>query len=64
MCSGKAPSAGKGCSLAKEGNAAWAHLGSSLRAGREGLICGVAPLAKGATLPCEARLAAKPFPAR
>ncbi len=53
MCPCKAPSADNGFTLIKDDNAAWAHLGGSLRAGLEGVIHGVAPLGKG-----------KPFPAR
>ena len=33
------------------------HLGSSLRAGREAVVRGVAPLGKGVAIDCEARLA-------
>ena len=64
MCPGKAASAGSGSFLVKDGNAAWVHLGGSLRAGREGVIHGVASLDKGATIACKTRLVANPFPTR
>jgi hypothetical protein len=64
MCPGKAPSAGNGHSLGKEGNAVWVHLVGSLRARREAVIHFVASLGKGATITCETRLVANPFPAR
>ena len=51
-------------SLVKDGNAAWAHLGGSFQAGREGVIHGVAPLEKGNVISCETRLVANPFPTR
>ncbi len=64
MHPGKAPPAGNGRSLVKGGNTAWVHLGGSLRAGREGVIHGVAPLGKEPAIPGEARLVANPFPTR
>ena len=39
-------------------------LGSSLRASREAIILGVAPLSKGTTITCEVRLVANHFPTR
>jgi hypothetical protein len=53
----KAQSAGNGQSLFKGCNAVLDYLGSSLRASREALARGVAPLGKGLAIPCEARLA-------
>jgi len=63
-CPGKAPFAANGCSISKNGNAAWARLGSSLRASRKGVIHGVASLGNGTTITCEMRLVANPFPTR
>jgi hypothetical protein len=40
------------------------HLGSSLWAGREAVVRGVAPLGKGAPLPAKARLAVNRFTTR
>ena len=61
---GKARAAGNGCSLVKGRNAVLDALGSSLRASREVIIHGVAPLSKGTTITCEARLVANHFPTR
>ncbi|RDH88715.1 MAG: hypothetical protein DIZ77_16915 [endosymbiont of Seepiophila jonesi] len=44
------------CPLIKDGNAAWAHLGDSLRAGLEGIIHGVASLEKGTPFPARRAL--------
>jgi hypothetical protein len=60
----KARSAANGCSIGKGCNAVLGHLGVSLRARREAAIRGVAPLAKGATLAHETRLAADSFSSR
>jgi len=46
----KAASVDKGCSLGKDGNAAWTYWAGSLRAGRKGVIHSVTSLAKGTTL--------------
>ncbi len=65
MCPGKASSAVNGGSPIDKGdNAAWAHLGGSLRASRKGAIHRVASLGKGPTLPSKTRLVANPFLAR
>jgi hypothetical protein len=53
MIQDKAQSAGNGRVLCKDCNAVLSHLGRSLRASREALVRGVAPLAKD-----------PPFPAR
>ena len=60
----KAPYADNGCSIVKDSNAAWAHLVGSLRADWQGLIHGVASLAKGLALHGETRLVANALPAR
>jgi len=52
----KAQPAVNGCSLNKGCNAGLDHLWVSLRARREGIICCVTPLAKGATIPCDANM--------
>ena len=51
-------------SLVKGRNAVLDALGSSLRASREAIIHGVAPLSKGTTITCEVRLVANNFPTR
>ena len=51
MFQGKTPSAEKGCSLVKDGDAVLEHLGCSLRASREVVVRGVAPLGKDTPLP-------------
>jgi len=51
-------------SIVKDGNAAWAHLVGSLRAGWQGVIHGVASLAKGLALHGETRLVANALPTR
>ena len=53
---GKARAAGNGCSLVKARNAALDALGSSLRASREVIIHGVAPLGKGLSFPARRAL--------
>ncbi len=58
MIQDKAQSAGNGRVLFKGCNAVMDHLGSSLRASREAVVRGVAPLGKGAPLP--ARRALRP----
>jgi hypothetical protein len=50
--------------LFKDCNAVLEHLCSSLWAGREGVVRGVAPLGKGAPLPAKARLAGNRFTTR
>ena len=52
----------KGYSLVKDGDAVLNHLASSLRASREGVVRGVAPLGKDAPLP--AKRALRPTPSR
>ncbi len=64
MRPGKAPYADNGCSIVKHGNAAWAYLAGSLRAGWQGVIHRVAPLAKGLALHGETRLVANALPTR
>ena len=64
MIQDKAQSAENGRPLFKDCNAVLVHLGSSLRASREAVVRGVAPLGKGLTIPGEARLAANRFPTR
>ncbi len=51
MIQDKAQSAGNGVFLFKDCNAVLDHLGSSLRASREAVVRGVAPLGKDAPLP-------------
>ena len=51
MIQDKALSAGNGYVLPKDCNAVLDHLGSSLRASREAVVRGVAPLGKDAPLP-------------
>ncbi len=58
MIQDKTLSAEKGCSLFKDGDNLLNHLASSLRASREGVVRGVAPLDKDAPLP--ARRALRP----
>jgi hypothetical protein len=59
---GKAPSAANGPH--QGGNAAWAPVEGSQRAGRKGLARGVVSLGKGRAIPGETRLALNPFPTR
>jgi hypothetical protein len=56
MIQDKAPSAGNGRVLFKDGNAGLNHLAGSLRASREAVVRGVAPLGKGAPLPARRAL--------
>ncbi len=60
----KAQPAVNGNSLSKGCNAGLDYLRASLRARREDIICGVTSLVKGATIPCETRLAANIFSSR
>ncbi len=62
MIQDKTLSAEKGYSLFKDGDNLLNHLASSLRASREGIVRGVAPLGKDAPLP--ARRALRPTPSR
>ncbi len=62
MIQDKTLSAENGNSLFKDGDAVLNHLASSLRAGQEGPVRGVAPLGKDAPLP--ARRALRPTPSR
>ena len=50
--------------LSRDANAVLDALGSSLRASREAIIHGVAPLSKGTTIAYKARLVANHFPTR
>jgi len=52
---GKAQRAGDGHSLVKRCNAAAGHQGSARRVSLSAPMDGVAPLEKGAAIPCEAR---------
>lgn len=52
----KAPSAAKGHSLSKDGNAVVGRLGSALRVGLRASMDGVTPFDKGPTFACEACL--------
>ena len=56
MTQDKAQPAVNGCSLNKGCNAGLGHLWASLRARREAVICGGAPLEKGAPFPARRAL--------
>ena len=60
MIQGKALFAEKGCSHVKDSNAALNRLVNSLRASREGGVCGVASLGKGSPLPARRALRLTP----
>ncbi len=62
MIQDKTLSAENGCSLFKDSDNLLNHLASSLRASREGVVRGVAPLGKDAPLP--ATRALRPTPSR
>ncbi len=62
MIQDKTLSAENACSLVKDGDNLLNHLASSLRASREGVVRGVAPLGKDAPLP--ARRALRPTASR
>jgi hypothetical protein len=62
MIQDKAQSAETGRVLFKDCNAELDHLGGSLRASREAVVCGVAPLGKG--MPFPARRALRPTASR
>jgi hypothetical protein len=62
MIQDKAQSAENGRVLFKDCNAELDHLGGSLRASREAVVCGVAPLGKG--MPFPARRALRPTASR
>ena len=64
MIQDKAQFARNGMFLRKDCNAVSDHLGSSLRASREAVVRGVAPLAKDRAIAGETRLAVNRFTTR
>jgi len=56
MTQDKAQSVVNGCSLNKDWNAGLGHLWASLRARREAVICGVAPVGKDTPFPARRAL--------